>query len=667
MNMDINLSSEEAQAMLEAGKYAIEPFISALLKSKVDSMSKWFKNKEKNKEISAELIEAKFRNYLTRSYIDFNKMNVLVFPNQQINIKSIYVPLSIRSSEKHMKSFLIDQFKEEYIKPYQKLLISDTAGMGKSTLTKWIALSLIEQNLSIPVVVELRHLKKKNSLLENILDQINGLNNTVDRDLVVKLLDSGHFTILLDGFDEIENKHKEVVIKDIKNFISRANENWYILTSRPESSLSAFGDFQSFEIESLTEAQSYELFRKYDQVSKLGISEKLIADIKSKKQAKDFLSNPFLSSLLYKTYTYNKDIPSKKSSFYDEVYNALYKHHDLSKDGYRRDKQSGLDIHDFRLILRRLAWESSKLTKVEFTEQELIRFVKSAKDKNSSLIFKEVNYIEDLESSVPLFVRLGTSLKWAHKSLQDYFAAEFIVNSVDRETIFSLIYKSSKDSYLNIIDFLHEQDYDLFRKTFIYPIICDYINYCDNSYKESAINIDTQDIRTRQALTFCLDAAIVKFNSGKEGQDQEDYDKYIDNILDKGFASDFSSATSAKVTNDTSVLLFYKYNFKRKLIDFLLKAGEQLFFNYKFKFNKEDSINLSIKFPKDRFIYIDDKKGNIINSKSNFLETNKAILRIYPRNQASVKLLDYDKCIIWKHNIENEMIINRVNLDLQGI
>jgi hypothetical protein len=73
----------------------------------------------------------------------------------------------------------------------------------------------------------------------------------------------------------------------------------------------------------------------------------------------EFLGNPFLVSLLYKSYSFNEDIPTKKSSFYEEVYSSLYKYHDLSKEGFKGQKKSNLDILDFRIILRAIAFESA--------------------------------------------------------------------------------------------------------------------------------------------------------------------------------------------------------------------------------------------------------------------------------------------------------------------
>jgi hypothetical protein len=130
--------------------------------------------------------------------------------------------------------------------------------------------------------------------------------------------------------------------------------------------------------------------------------------------------------LLYKSYSFKRDIPSRKSTFYNEVYTALYQDHDLSKDSYKREKNSKLDIQDFRLVLREFANYTAKKGEVEYEKTKAIQYISDCKLKIPFINFKETNFVEDLLSTVPIFTSEGNNIKWAHKSFQDYFAAEYI-------------------------------------------------------------------------------------------------------------------------------------------------------------------------------------------------------------------------------------------------
>jgi predicted NACHT family NTPase len=657
--MDINLSDIKDVATI--AKPFIDPIISTIISPKIKLLEKWIKRQKTEGDLIDNFFESKFTEYLNRSYQKFSTLNILVFPNQQINIKSIYLPLSITSTKDHNK-YKIDTFKKEFIEPYQRILISDTAGMGKSTLMKWIGLSLTEQKFSIPILIELKKLNSKHSVIDEIYNQLDPIDKSFDKDFVIKFLELGGFTILLDGFDEIQYEHRESVILDLKDFISKASKNWYILTSRPDSSLTSFGDFQMFYISPLDIKESFELIKKYDSISTNKVSDQLIKNIKEKDtQVHEFLINPFLVSLLYKTYTYNKDIPSKKSTFYDEVYGALYKHHDLSKDGFKRNKKSGLDIQDFRLVLRQLAYDTAKVVKVEYNEQDLVKYIREARNKCVGLDFKELSFVEDIEANVPLFVRDGSVLKWAHKSLQDYFAAEYIGTSKDKEKIIELIYKSKKDNYLNILDFLYEIEYKAFRKIIVKHIVMNFIEYCDQSYLDIS-GIKKSVIRERQAISFGISYGFY-CSTNKRSEFRE-----IENKFKGKIKAPVRRMMSRSFNNEGHLFQIFGSTYHQEIINILGSKSEPVF-NLK-ELNRigihEEVLN---NFPKDTPICLDEDPSNQVNSKKNFQMFNDIVLteRLSRRTNDYLYLLDYDKCKKLLRKIEKEETFDERKDILDGI
>ncbi|WP_427875427.1 NACHT domain-containing protein [Flavobacterium sp. MMS24-S5] len=657
--MEINLS--DIKDITTIAKPFIDPLINTIITPKVKQLEQWLKKRKNENALIENYFENKFTEYLNRSYEKFSILNILVFPNQQISTKAIYLPLSI-SSTKDNKNFKIDIFKKEFIESYQRIVISDTAGMGKSTLMKWIGLSIIEQKISIPILIELKKLNNTHSILDEIFVQLDPIDKSFDKELILKFLELGEFTILLDGFDEIQYDYREHVIHDLKDFISKARKNWYILTSRPDSSLSSFGDFQMFHIKPLNIHESFELIKKYDSINKNKVSEQLIKNIQEKDtQVREFLVNPFLVSLLYKTYTYNKDIPSKKSTFYDDVYGALYKHHDLSKDGFKRNKASGLDIQDFRLILRQLAFDTAKIVKVEYNNQELINHIKEAKNKCAGLDFKESDFIEDIESNVPLFVRDGIILKWAHKSLQDYFAAEFISTSKDKEKIIELIYQSKKDNYLNILDFLYEVEKKYFRKIIIKDLLKNFIFHCNNSYKE--INgITKSTIRERQSASYGISYGI--YNTNKRITDFKEIDQMFQEIL---------APVGRKVLSNTDfgkwhLCQIFSSTYNLQILDILGLKNEPIF--RKNNFDSETQYKKTLEsLPKDVALCLDDNPLNIINSPEYFQLFNNGIIaeRLARKNNHNLYLLDYDKSKKLLNKIELEESFDERKDNLDGI
>ena len=470
--MEIDLTDIKDVSII--AKPFVDPIVSTLIKPKLEKLGKWLKKKKADHAVADHYWENKFEEFLYRTYKKSTSINVLVFPNQQINIAQIYQPLTLVSSKDRTKT-TIEAFEEAFIKEYQYIIVSDDAGMGNSTLTKWITKSIIEQSMSIPVLIELKRINKEHTLLDEIYQQLDPIDGSFDKDLILRFLKLGSFTILLDGFDEIEYEFRTDVIQDIKTLVSKADKNWFILTSRPDPELSSFNDFQGFKISELKQGETFELIDRYDQTSNYDIGEELKEDIKNKlDQVKEFLANPFLTSLLYKTYTYNKNIPAKKSTFYDEVYSALYKNHDWSKDGFERNKKSGLDFSDFRLVLRRLAFDSRKVGKTEYSQVELAQFLRKVNSNLGSLTFKESDFADDLLYTVPLFSQEGNVLRWAHKSLQDYFMAEFVCCHESKKEIIARMHQSEKPDYLSILDFIIELDPETFRETIMVEILVKY-------------------------------------------------------------------------------------------------------------------------------------------------------------------------------------------------
>ena len=140
-------------------------------------------------------------------------------------------------------------------------------------------------------------------------------------------------------------------------------------------------------------------------------------------------------------------IPLKKHIFYRQVFDAYFDSHDLSKgDGYVHEKKSKLDIDDFDKVMRRIGFECLRRQQIEFTKDELLNIVDTARANFPSLSFTSMGLLSDLLKAVPLFCQDGVYYKWVHKSLQEYFAAEFIYkdSKSNQDAILSKLYNSKK-------------------------------------------------------------------------------------------------------------------------------------------------------------------------------------------------------------------------------
>ena len=438
-------------------------------------------------EVNLKKITSHFEEYLMSMFDKYSYINTLVCKNSRRKLLDLYQPLTLSIDDiESPKNVKVVGFPKDLFDKYPKFLITDTAGMGKSTLSRRMYLDVIYNNYGIPIFIELRRLSENNDIYKEIQNQVTGLNKEFDLVLLKKLLKKGDFIVFLDGYDEIPLKHKEFVSDNIQKLIDGAPLNKYILTSRPEDALAIFGSFQKSSIKPLTRNEAYELLRRYDENGE--VSKHLIdtLDKDSYKAVSEFLKNPFLTSLLYTAFEYKQTIPLKKHIFYAQVIDAYFQSHDLTKGGgYIHEKKSGLDVDDFNTIMRRIGYECMRLQQVEFNRDELLTLIDKTKASYPTIQFNASDLLTDLEHSVPLFCVDGLLHKWVHKSIQEYYAAMYICRDLNerKSEVLNAIYNSSKlNSYINVLDLLCDIDSNSFLLHFLKPELEEYITFHTNHF-----------------------------------------------------------------------------------------------------------------------------------------------------------------------------------------
>lgn len=580
--------------------------------------------KVENQVYDYQLYENKFQDYLLKTIEKCSVMNTLIFPNQQIQIEEIYQPLTlIDNNLKQQEKIKIVSFPKELFDKYNKVLISDSGGMGKSTLSRYICLQTIKENRAIPIFIELRKISSQNTIIDELLKQLNSIDKIFDKDFVFKLLKLGEFLIILDGFDEIANDEKESVTQDIKDFVFNCNKNYFLLTSRPEGAISTFGDFKITNIKGLRNPEAFELLQRFDKLGGANICQSLISEIKGvNSQVKEFLVNPFLVSLLYKTYAFKRDIPSRKSTFYNEVYTALFQAHDLSKDSYKRDKNSKLDIQDFRLVLREFANLTAKTGEIEYEHQKAIQYISECKQKLSFLNFKEVSYVEDLLTTVPIFTDEGNYIKWSHKSFQDYFAAEYITYHAKKGLIINHLIEKDVRKYQNIIDLVIELDPNLIRHYVLPRLLKDLITHFDNSFQFD--NIPETELAIRRMITFDSTFWINKVVITEDKEIDYGLDEFerVQELIEKEYNEKYEAATMY----GEGYMVAYKTTNRAIFIQLL---GNKSFLGKSIlnsRLRNTPSIELLNTKPA---AVLDDDSNSYFNIEKNFSDFNKALTNTF--------------------------------------
>lgn len=594
------------------------------------------------------------------TYKKYRIINALAKPNSQFNLKDIYIAQTLikeeRSSNfKDYETIKIDNLPVSLIKYYKKILIKDTAGMGKSTIMKYMFIDLIDnckKDVGIPIFIELNRLNKNRTILQEIQKELPHLDN----DSLLIILQAGGFIFFLDGYDEILISDSNEVTHDIKTFISKTEDNnYFILASRPEDSLASFGDFLSFKIQPLSKIEAFELLEKYDTSEDKKISKELIKELKSGKYdtaIDEYLENPLLVSLLHIAFNYKSEIPLKKHQYYRQVFDALYSAHKLAQDQKPHEKRSGLDIDDFDRILRYVGYECIIKIGVQFDKDSILDSIERAKIYFDNLKFGKSAFLNDLLTSVPLFSRDGTEYKWVHKSLMEYFAARFIaVDSQNKDEILTAIYNSQHfTNYINMLDIYFDIDAKGFSKNIVLPFCVGYLNFFNNNYIEIK-NINKKLIEERIALLFINDFAFVNSHIRNSWKD-------VYRIINLGLSAPqtirFPDFERTQRIMNVSIKKNKKNHQLLQVLPLLVKKTPSLFTQGRRiispnAFNKIDS-----NFQRNEICIVNVTTGE--KSEDLYIAVNEILYAEILTRGINIPILDYTSC-----KIETDKINSRIN------
>lgn len=516
------------------------------------------------KSLSHSLVSSfgdRFSEYVSQQAYRHSKLSTIVFGHQK-SLDELYIPLTVVTSrpakeDEKPKGIKVDRFRTDLFPAETRVLVTDTAGMGKSTLSKFLFLQCLKSAYAVPIFLELRHLSEKNIISTVIQKQLNSVavsdtEPKFTRRQIERLFSKGGLVFFLDGYDEIPFKDRESVTKDIKEFIEKYQSNTYVITSRPETGLLAFPTFKQFHIKPLEKEESFALIRKYDQEG--GRSSQLIEKLQGRdfQAVQQFLRNPLLTSLLYRSFEYKQNVPLKKHIFYRQVYDALFDWHDSTKDGYNtREKKSGLDIDAFHRVLRVIGFVSVMKGEIEGDTDAVLGWIRKARSICSTTPFSESHFLDDLVRAVPVFVKDGDLYRWSHKSLAEYFAAQYICTEgkPQQSQILGAFLKTGKTSrFSNVLDQIYDIDATAFRANLILPMAQAFCRYWESSYKDVDPAIPAQDVVSRKELMFDRIIAFLPIEIIRNG------------IEDSAMGKLFEVAVGRPISLDESSFMMYMYD-----------------------------------------------------------------------------------------------------------
>lgn len=447
-------------------------------------------------------LEETINTYLQQTYDDALQVQSLIFDSKTVPLKQIYQPL-VLSKEKDKKIKIpINGYPEQLLRRNSRILIESTAGMGKSTILKYITLAAIETKSTVPILVKLRRLTPSHSVEDEVINQISPLEGIQPQPLL-RAISKGGFLILFDGYDEIADEHKASATEQMLDFIRKAPAAAFIVTSRPDTSLRSLPKFEVYKVENLTPESASELIRRYGSVAHAAQAERLIRDLEGRTDSvHEFLANPMLAALLYRTYVYRPSLAHKRTVFYDTVYRALFDEHDIFKEAFRRRRRSSLSRDEFEKIVQVFAWKGVAHHRVTYSQGEALAAIAAAV-KHCCVDVRPSDVLHDMLQAVPLLVREGDYVSWSHRSLQEYFSARFIQSldsNLQRSALRRLYEYPRMASIAETVGLFNDLEPLVFRHTMLLWILLE--SEAAFARPKSVDGVSEEERKTRAALDF---------------------------------------------------------------------------------------------------------------------------------------------------------------------
>ncbi|MGR3502885.1 NACHT domain-containing protein [Pseudaestuariivita sp.] len=405
----------------------------------------------------------KFEKHLIEVHRRVSHVKVLCSPDAPIDFRSVYVCPTLRLSEETIGD---DEFLERVIDG-GRIVVKSQGGAGKSFLVRHLWLSLFEKPRGVvPVFIELRGINSNSSVdLESYIRLTCVETGELSEANFAAFGAKGAFVFLLDGFDEVERRHRAELEAQLLSLAKKFPKCSLVVTGRPDERFASWTSFSIYSCEPFNYEQFCALIGNVPfDVGAVKRFLKLASEDFFKKN-EDFLSNPLLALMMLMTYRENAEIPTSLAAFYENCYFTLFSRHDALKEQFNREKV--LDQNEFRRLFSLFCLLGYLKSKQDFSEAEIYSLIeRSIELSRISIGIPEA--LAEFCETVNLVYKDGLRYWFVHRSFQEYFSAYCCVAVLTERTseILRVFAERHMDSCLQLASEMHP---DLVFKEYFSP------------------------------------------------------------------------------------------------------------------------------------------------------------------------------------------------------
>ena len=399
------------------------------------------------------LLKVGFKTYIENTIQRTGSVKTLLYRDRRASLESMYVTTTFE----HQDSELTDRAFFNALLTRNKAVIVGPAGSGKSIFTKHATHVFLKQTRpKIPIFVELRYMNHfSSSIMHYTLDQVlKPFFTDFGPEEFDKILKSGSFALILDGFDEINYDRREDVLNEISFMCSRYKDLTILISTREDESLTSINELDVYNVAPLSQKAALDLVSKldYDEETKLIFSTALKKSLF--KSHMDFSSNPLLLTMLLLTYDQVGEVPARMHIFYNQAFETLVLKHDRIKSQFKRKIHSNINIEEVRRVYAYFCAITYFSEEYSFTESRCREILIQSLEYNE--IQEEAsNVLRDLIESFCMLKMDGLFVTFVHRSFQEYFSAYFVSRSTEQnayDTMFELARRGENERCIFLLN-----------------------------------------------------------------------------------------------------------------------------------------------------------------------------------------------------------------------
>lgn len=390
-------------------------------------------------------------------------------PEGAISIREFFHPPKFLYEKKPIRISRINEL------PGNATIVQGIVGQGKSVMMRSLAIEELLGNDAkwLPLFLELKDLSPKLGLTEAIYKLLDSYDIDVDADTIDYLFKSGKLSLLLDGFDELDQSIIKETSLEIEHLIRKYPELRIVISSRPGHEIQKSTSFEILPIAPIVESEYSAFFERLRVDAKK--SQSLRQAIRSSpSKIGSLITTPLMLTLVVLVYESDSEIPDTLPEFFDGLFQVVFTRHDRQKANFNRKHHSGLPERKLQQLFEAFSFMTLQMGHSRVISHKQFEDVFDNAIAYCDGIKCEVDeFKQDMIKVACLLLEDGIdSITYLHKSILEYFSASFVrrLNDENAELFYTAAQEKAR-TWIDVLLFLKSIDALRYSKYYVLPTV----------------------------------------------------------------------------------------------------------------------------------------------------------------------------------------------------